>query len=88
MNGERPMKKGKTKKPPGEEPKKRPCVRINRPYDVKRLLTRCVNQTLKDELSTDKLRAVSYACQCILKVFELVTLEERLCRIEEALKNR
>ena len=81
------MNKRKIEEPPGE-PKKRPCVRINKPYDVKRLLTRCVNQTLKDELSTYKLRAVSYSCQCILKVFELVTLEERLTRIENAWRNK
>ena len=81
------MTKRKTKEPPGE-PKKRPCVRINRPCDVKRLLTRCINQALTDELSTDKLRAISYAAQCLLKVFELDSLEKRLDRIEETLRNR
>jgi|GEM_PF-6846640 len=82
------MKQKKKQRPPGGVPEKRPCVRINRPHDVKRLLTRCINQTLKDELTTDKLRAVSYACQGLLKVFELTVIEERLARIEEAINRK
>ena len=80
------MNKEKKEKTPGEDVKKRAGVRLNRPVDVKRLLTRCINQTIAGEMDTDMLRAVSYACQTVLKVFELTTLEERLGRIEEALK--
>lgn len=62
--------------------RKNPKVRINKPHDVKRLLTRGINDTLVDDMTTDKLRAISYACQTILKVFEIVNMEERLQRIE------
>jgi hypothetical protein len=68
-----------------DERLKRLGIRLNKPDDVRRLLARGINQVLGDELSTDKLRAISYAAQTILKVFELTTLEERLARIEEAL---
>jgi hypothetical protein len=71
-----------------DTPRGRPGFRFNRPDDVRRLLQRGINQTLKDELSTDKLRAISYAAQTILKVFELTVLEERLGRIEAILTER
>ena len=78
-------KKGKT---PTDERIKRVGIRLNKPDDVRRLLARGINQVLGDELSTDKLRAISYAAQTILKVFELTLLEQRLTRIEEALSKR
>jgi len=80
------MKTKKKTNIPGEGPIKRLGFRLNRPDDVRRLLQRGINDTLGDKLSTDKLRAISYAAQTILKVFELTTLEERLARIEEALR--
>jgi hypothetical protein len=65
---------------------KRVGIRLNKPDDVRRLLARGINQVLGDELSTDKLRAISYAAQTILKVFELISMEERLVKIEEAIR--
>jgi len=75
--------KGNEHGPP--EGKQRRGLRLNDAIDVKRLLNRCINETLWNKMTTDKLRAVSYACQTVLKVFELTTLEQRLARIEEAL---
>jgi len=80
------MKKNKNTRK--DERLKRLGIRLNKPDDVRRLLARGINQVLGDELSTDKLRAISYAAQTILKVFELTTLEERLAQIEEALNQR
>ena len=77
------MKSTKCEKPPG---RKRIGVRINHPDDVRRLLAKEINFLLRDETTTDKLRAISYACQTILKVFELLTFEDRLKQIEELLK--
>jgi hypothetical protein len=79
------MSNNETNNPRKDERLKRLGIRLNKPDDVRRLLARGINQVLGDELSTDKLRAISYAAQTILKVFELTTLEERLARIEEAL---
>jgi hypothetical protein len=75
------MSKEKTKTSP-PTPKKRRGVRINRPDDVRRLLSKLINKTLVDETPTDTLRAVSYACQTILKVFELCLIEKKLEQIE------
>jgi hypothetical protein len=79
------MSKDKTENTRKDARLKRLGIRLNKPDDVRRLLARGINQVLGDTLSTDKLRAISYAAQTILKVFELTTLEERLARIEEAL---
>jgi hypothetical protein len=73
--------KDKVKTPPEEQIKRR-GVRLNRPQDVRRLLSRCINQTLNDDMSTDKLRAISYSCQTILKVFEISEVERRLIDLE------
>jgi hypothetical protein len=81
----------KTKKPGKtrtDERIKRLGIRLNKPDDVRRLLARGINQVLGDELSTDKLRAISYAAQTILKVFELVSIEGRLDRIEVLLREK
>ena len=67
---------------PESKKKKRPGVRIYRPVHIKRLLNRCINQVLKSEMDTDKLRAISYASSIILKVFEISELEKRLMAIE------
>jgi hypothetical protein len=78
------MTKRKTKAPP-PGPSKRPGVRLNRPDDVRRLLSRLINQTMADEVTTDKLRAISYACQTVLKVFELSMIEQRFAEIERGI---
>lgn len=79
------MKKTKKPQTPPTSKKKRPKVRIDKPYDVKRLLNKEINALLIDETTTDKLRAITYAAQTILKVFEIVLMEERLGRIEKRL---
>ena len=62
------MAKGKSRtSPPGA--KKKRGVRLNRPDDVRRLLGRLINQTMENEIETDKLRAISYACQTIFEGF-------------------
>jgi len=80
------MSKTEVEETPGKVVKRRVGIRLERPNDVRRLLQRLINQTMAGETSTDVLRAVSYACQCILKTWELTTLEERMMRIEEALR--
>jgi len=61
-------------------------VRLNRPQDVRRLLSRLVNQTISGNMETDSLRAITYACSMILKSLETGELSERLKVIEEQLK--
>ena len=61
-------------------------IRLNRAQDVRRLLSRLVNQTLQGGLETDVLRAVTYSCSMILKSLEIGELEDRLIALEERLK--
>ena len=74
------MKTNKNKGGPGGTKR---GVRLNRPQDVRRLLSRLINEALQEEINTDLLRAVTYACTNILKSFEAGELEERLTKIEE-----
>lgn len=57
-------------------------VRLNKPQDVRRLLSRLVNQAIAGEISTDLLRGCTYACHAILKSLEIGELEDRLKEIE------
>lgn len=60
-------------------------VRLNKPQDVRRLLSRLVNETISGKMETDRLRAITYACSMILKSLETGELAERLLKIEERL---
>ena len=57
-------------------------VRLNRPQDVRRLLSRLVNETIQGKRDNDTLRACTYACTAILKCFEVGEMEERLTKLE------
>ncbi len=62
-----------------------PGVRLNKPQDVRRLLSRLINQTLAGSLEPDVLRCITYATSMILKSLEIGELEQRLSQIEEKL---
>ena len=68
-----------------EEKKRRRGIRINRPIHIRRLLSRSISEVLNNEMQVDTLRANSYSCSIILKVFEVGEIEDRLARIEERL---
>ena len=74
------MKKGKTETPPPGD-KKRPRVHLKRPDDVRRLLSRLINQTMTNEFETEKLRAISYSCQVVLKCFEIDLVQQPIAEI-------
>jgi len=61
-------------------------VRLSKPQDVRRLISRLVNQTIGGDMETDTLRAITYACSMILKSLETGELSERLKTIEERYK--
>ncbi len=61
-------------------------VRLNKPQDIKRLLSRLINQAISGKINTDLLRAVTYAASMILKSLEVGELSERLKSIEERYK--
>ena len=61
-------------------------VRLNKPQDVRRLLSRLINEALAaDEPETELLRAVTYASSLILKTIEIGEMNDRLDRIERKL---
>jgi hypothetical protein len=58
-------------------------VRLNKPQDVRRLLSRLINQAMRGEIDVDLLRAVTYASSMILKSLEVGELSDRLGEIEK-----
>ncbi len=63
-------------------------VRLNRPQDVRRLLSRLVNESLRHEIENDQLRVISYTCGMILKSFEIGELADRIEKVEESIGGR
>jgi len=61
-------------------------IRLNKPGDVRRLISRTINELKRDELSEGKARAIGYLCNCLLKAMETTELAERLEKLEEAMK--
>ena len=78
------MAKRKTKSPPPAS-KNWVDVRITSPDHVRRLLTKLINMTMSNAIKEDRLRAVTYSCQTILKVFELTIVEKQLEKIEQGI---
>jgi hypothetical protein len=78
------MVKRKTKSPPPTS-KKWVDVRLNSPDHVRRLLTKLINMTMNNAIKEDRLRAVTYSCQTILKVFELTIIEKKLEKIVQGI---
>jgi len=60
-------------------------VRLNKPQDVRRLLSRLINLTLKKDLDVDVLRGITYSCSMVLKSLEVGELADRLERLEQAM---
>ena len=60
-------------------------VRLRRPEDVRRFLSRVINQTVNGEIETDICRATTYACNVLLKSMEVSDLEQRLSKLEESI---
>lgn len=59
-------------------------VYLRAPEDVRRLLSRIVNDTVNEKVSTDVCRAVAYSCNILLRALEATDMEKRL----EALENQ
>ena len=74
------MKQGLTETPP-QGAKKR-GVRIIRPEDVRRLLSRLINQNLRNEVDNAQLKAIAYTCQVLIKIFEMDLVEQRFLDME------
>jgi len=56
---------------------------LNRPQDVRRLLSRLIKQHLTDDISADTLRACTYAANVVLSSMEKGDLENRISKLEE-----
>ena len=57
-------------------------VRLNKPQDVRRLLSRLINQAMVGEIDLDLLRGVTYASSMVLKSLELGEFSDRLDEVE------
>lgn len=61
-------------------------VRLKRPQDVRRLLSRVINEMItEDPISVERARVIATLSNSIIKAMELGELEERMRKIEEQL---
>ncbi len=63
-------------------------ILLRRPEDVRRLLSRIINQTVHAEIDTDICRAVSYSCNILLRAMETTEIEQRLSALEEKINGK
>lgn len=63
-------------------------TRLNKPQDVRRMLSRIMNELLKNGTldPIQKAKALGYLSSISLKAMEMSDLEERMADIEKALK--
>lgn len=62
-------------------------IRLNKPGDVRRLISRIINELREDTITENKARAMGYLCNCLLKAMETTELAERLEKLEAAMKD-
>ena len=61
-------------------------IKLNNPASCRRLLNRCVNQLLNNEIKTDQARCIGYLTSLILKSIETEELEKRIEDLEKVVK--
>ncbi len=63
-------------------PKKR-SIRLRSALDVRRLLSKLINGTYRDEIDTTKATKIAYLCNVFLKSHEISEIESRLSALEK-----
>jgi hypothetical protein len=76
-----------TKSTGDTSPAPRRSIRLKTVLDVKRLLARTINQTLRGEIDGQTAARVGYLCGIMLKTFEIADFDRRLSDLEEAATN-
>ena len=61
-------------------------IRLNKPEDVRRLISRTINELKKDELSEGKAKTIGYLCNILLNAMESTELAKRIEELEERVK--
>lgn len=61
-------------------------IRLNRPQDVRRLLSRVINELIQEEPSSiDRARVIATLSNSIIKAMEVGEIDERMREIEKQL---
>ena len=63
-------------------------IRLRTVFDVRRLLARIINMTLKGEIESTTAARIGYLCGVMLKAFEQGELEQRIDKLEQAAKRK
>lgn len=63
-------------------PKKR-SIRLRSALDVRKLLSKLINGTYRDEIDTLKATKIAYLCNVFLKSHEISEIESRLSALEK-----
>jgi len=61
-------------------------VRLNDINGVNRLLARCINAVIQDEITEDKGRTITYMANVLLKGLQVGDLETRLINLEDRIE--
>lgn len=61
---------------------------LTRPQDVRRLLSKIVNQVINSELDVNKANCVGQLCNVLLRAMEKSDLEQRIEELERLVNSR
>ena len=61
------------------------AVRLKSTYDVSRLLSKTINQVLRDEMSGEKAGKIGYLANILMRALEQSDLEKRIESLERKL---
>ncbi len=63
-------------------------LKLSNPRDVRQSLARIANMVLNDEVDPKQANAIMYACNSILSAIRTDEQEQRLCELEQLMKER
>ncbi len=64
------------------------AIRLKTAKDVRKCLSKLVNQVNRGETDLDKARTIGYLCKIILDGYKTIELEQRLEAIEKSLEEQ
>lgn len=63
-------------------------IRLSDIRDIKKLLSKLINERYRDEVDSFKARDIGYLAKCLLEAYEKSELEERLAELEKKLMEK
>jgi hypothetical protein len=61
-------------------------IKLNSARDIRKALTKLVNQVNRDEIELDRARTLGYLCKIILDGIKTIEIEEKLCELDKLVR--